>query len=407
MIVIPDVELSPHYSYASDLVNVGRPVITGSRRIAAKFSLGASHKHFHISEKSDDEALSALLRLGLSLRVSEQDPVCVLVGTDAHIQSFYRCYTSLQTSNVCLWGIAESAHNALANKVSSRSEFSARGIPTPYGVVPADWDDALKFVCRIGFPVIVKYCQSEGSRGVHVVKDKAGLRQALRKAELLNYVAVVEEFLGPTEEVSVQFVVEDSVVPLYVLRKLAHLQPSFSTAVERLVDLTKTPFVGYLDKLLNMLPRGLYSAQFKRNDCGEWCLLEINCRLGNNFRIVNRLCPGLTESIALFFEQAPQWRDVLETSRKRWRNYGVSPVEFLFGAIVRIRTRTGLLSKLGELSDHLILAAKLFKNGCVVDQYFVDFIKNPEAVYYYYSDVLAHFRTILAKVPTIYHANSR
>lgn len=70
----------------------------------------------------------------------------------------------------------------LGDKVSAREAAQAAGLPVPRGATVADVDDAVSRANEVGYPIILKATAGGGGRGIRVLHDDAGLRNAFAVA---------------------------------------------------------------------------------------------------------------------------------------------------------------------------------------------------------------------------------
>ena len=83
-------------------------------------------------------------------------------------------------------GVSEAAAEISVNKLAMKEAFAAGGVPAPAWRVlrqPADLDGAAE---ALGFPLVVKAADLQGSNGVYVVRDAQAAREAMEKCLALT-----------------------------------------------------------------------------------------------------------------------------------------------------------------------------------------------------------------------------
>jgi hypothetical protein len=243
------------------------------------------------------------------------------------------------------------------------------------------------------FPLVLKRSISEGTNAVRLVRSKRELELEIQKSLLLMQGFVIEEFLGATEEFSIQFFAHASELHvLYGLKKLSHFAPSYSTYVESLPAHQIDEFITPFHQAFSSLERGLYSAQLKRKADNSLALIEISCRLGNNVRIVSAMWPQLTHAILEFYGLSEGWRKKKEQIRTQSPRRGISLVEDILARFERVRysiSRDIFHRAIDEIADVFLALLK----GAVLDDYLKNVFRHPSVVWRYYRDFWKVFRT--------------
>lgn len=105
-------------------------------------------------------------------------------------------------------GISHETALAFTDKLHMRERTSAAGVPGPAFRAIRHFADLVRAVDELGLPLVVKPSDSQGSRGVHVVRERAGLERCLADAlqHTSGQVVLAETFL-PGVEVTVEGVV--------------------------------------------------------------------------------------------------------------------------------------------------------------------------------------------------------
>ena len=315
----------------------------------------------------------------------------VLCGTDKHLR-FFRNLIDECRLHARLCAPSRSTLQRLQCKVLAREYFKSMNAPVPrgqsYSFDPMPVIDANMLV----FPVVLKRSLSQGTSAVRLAKTKSELELEIRKALLLRQAFIVEEFLGPTDEISVQFFVQAARVhPLYGLHKLSHYAPSYSTCVVSLSAHELKELVEPFCRTFEGLEDGLYSAQLKRREDGSLVIIEISCRLGNNVRIVSAMWPDLTRTILEFYAGNASWEkrawNILHENPK----LGISLVEDVLGRFQKIivRKESNLCRRiLVEIFDLFSILAK----RPIWDDYLSNIWRHPNLVLSYYQEVLREYR---------------
>jgi hypothetical protein len=314
----------------------------------------------------------------------------VLCGTDKHLR-FFRDLIDENYLPTRLCAPSKGTLHLLQCKVQAREYFRSMNAPIPRGT-SYKFNPTPKIEAnQLKFPIVIKRSLSEGTSAVRLTKSKAELELEIRKSLLLRQDFVLEEYLGKTDEVSVQFFVERSeVYLLYGLKKLSHLAPSFSTCVESLSAYELTEMVKPFRRAFEGLEDGLYSAQLKKTADGSLVIIEISCRLGNNFRIVSAMWPELTSAILDFYAGCASWKMKAQSICHKPPMLGMSLLEDLLGRVQKIIVRRdkNFWSRIyGETFDLCCILAK----RPTWDDYMVNITSHPAPVLHYYFSVLREY----------------
>lgn len=186
------------------------------------------------------------------------------------------------------WGGHFLAHPAAfaevaCDKVVLHETAVARGWPVPDGAVCTDADQVRAAVNRLGFPVVLKECQSQAGDGRFFVDSAAGLDTVL--AGELRLPVIVQRYLQGFEY-GVELITSGSSHVRWPIASLGRLDtgldPSFRARVMPAVLPERA--AADLDRLIgdinqNLAPFGPWQIDFAVVD-GDLCLLEINARLG-------------------------------------------------------------------------------------------------------------------------------
>ncbi|MBR2706536.1 MAG: ATP-grasp domain-containing protein [Mogibacterium sp.] len=100
-----------------------------------------------------------------------------------------------------LAGISEQAAENACDKSAMKEAFKRGGVAASEFLKVCSYDEACDAADKIGYPVVVKCVDSSGSRGINVVNDRSGLKEAYEEAvrySRKDYV-LIEEKLSGTE----------------------------------------------------------------------------------------------------------------------------------------------------------------------------------------------------------------
>ena len=391
IVFVPEVDLSPNLSIAKCLVRNGYRVITASRDRKKGPIKGLPHICYPVDDAVfSDRIRNELMAETIVKALPEDEDILAICGSDRALgvltlvqeqhQSFRLCYPDATTQS------------RLMSKTAARTAFADHALPVPLGRNFAVGDDVDASAWT--YPVIFKYDTSEGSLGVHIVDDAEALTTFGAKAALLETPFIVEEFIGPTREISYSFFVKDGVVfPAFGLEKEFHFRTSYSTTIRFMSqDEDDDTFSPFHDSFASLLGDGFYCAQFKDSDRGMM-LIEINGRLGNNFRIINRAVPGLATLIVDFYRGVADWEE-------RWCDlrgvirpaHAFSLVEDLYARLSHL----GGLIRRGSLRDggnELGLFFRLCAKRPYLDDYAVSLVRSPRYAFHYYGSFFSAAHT--------------
>ena len=148
------------------------------------------------------------------LKVAHEEKVdgAIICCSDTGLQAVGRCNDVLG-----LAGITEKAASESANKLLMKEKLLAAGVQTAKFLKVCSEDELEKVVEEIGFPMIVKATDLQGSRGINIVREKANLLQAYQDTMSLTRkdYCIIEQFIEGTEYGAQAFVYKGDV--LFVL----------------------------------------------------------------------------------------------------------------------------------------------------------------------------------------------
>ena len=381
-LLIPGLDSAPHFSYALRANAFTSRLLTASMSSPRYVCISEHHKHLCADVIEECVGATTISEQDfLTSIISDYAPDMVLCGSDFYLSLLWRITSSLRApTKLCSPNFE--TFNKFRSKTKTRIFAEALDVPVPPGKI-LEVDELVETeVTNEVFPLVFKFDTSESSSGVTLVETADQLTRLFNMARLVQSPVILETFLGATQEVSHQFYVHGhQYYPVYSLHKLSHLSPSFSTAVASLsVDEERKYFDSFV-RFFESLDDGLYSAQFKFGANGTLFLIEVNCRLGNNARIVARMFPSLVPSILRFYGEDSRWREDVAEIRRSLGTRGFSVVEDLVARTQR--TEAGNL-QLRLTVRRLMGYLRLICTGAKADDYFVSFFKWPRICIGYY-----------------------
>lgn len=148
------------------------------------------------------------------LKVAQAEKVdgAIICCSDTGLQAVGRCNDVLGFA-----GITEKAATDSANKLLMKEKLLAAGVQTAKFLKVSNEGDLEKVITEIGFPMIVKATDLQGSRGINIVRDESNLLQAYRDTMSLTKkdYCIIEQFIEGTEFGAQAFVYKGEV--LFVL----------------------------------------------------------------------------------------------------------------------------------------------------------------------------------------------
>ncbi|MBF0595499.1 MAG: ATP-grasp domain-containing protein [Candidatus Omnitrophica bacterium] len=125
-------------------------------------------------------------------------------------------------------GISQEVADRSTDKALMRRAFAAHGVPSPQSFAVDQVAALVECAEKIGFPVVVKPADSAGSRGVKLVNDEAGLKEAFEIARGYSAKAkvVVEAFMHGVE-VSVEAFVSRGEISIVALSDKVRTAPPY------------------------------------------------------------------------------------------------------------------------------------------------------------------------------------
>lgn len=181
------------------------------------------------------------------------------------------------------------------DKLATRRQTAAAGIPCPRYAQVFQADQALHWAKHTGYPVVVKPRSLAGSSGVRVADNPQELLSAFHHATSADFPGldplagvIVEEYLdGP--EISVDSVIRDgSVRCVNVARKRLGYQPCFEEIGHLVCPWQDEPWSAQVRELIKAvhealkIDNGITHAEVRLTEHGPR-LVELNGRLGGDF----------------------------------------------------------------------------------------------------------------------------
>lgn len=148
----------------------------------------------------------------LKVAMEEEVDGAIICCSDTGLQAVGRCNDVLGFA-----GITEKAATESANKLLMKEKLLAAGVQTAKFLKVSSEAELEKVVAEIGFPMIVKATDLQGSRGINIVRDESNLLQAYRDTMSLTKkdYCIIEQFIEGTEFGAQAFVYKGEV--LFVL----------------------------------------------------------------------------------------------------------------------------------------------------------------------------------------------
>ena len=148
------------------------------------------------------------------LKVAQEEKVdgAIICCSDTGLQAVGRCNDVLG-----LAGITEKAATESANKLLMKEKLLAAGVQTAKFLKVSNEGELEKVITEIGFPMIVKATDLQGSRGINIVREESNLLQAYRDTMSLTKkdYCIIEQFIEGKEFGAQAFVYKGEV--LFVL----------------------------------------------------------------------------------------------------------------------------------------------------------------------------------------------
>lgn len=158
--------------------------------------------------KADISDPNAVLKVAQDERVDG----AIICCSDTGLQAVGRCNDVMG-----LAGISENAATTSANKLLMKEKLIAAGVRTAKFLKIGDRSELGTVVKEIGFPMIVKATDLQGSRGINIVREESDLERAFNDTMSLTKkdYCIIEQFIEGTEFGAQAFVYQGEV--LFVL----------------------------------------------------------------------------------------------------------------------------------------------------------------------------------------------
>lgn len=148
------------------------------------------------------------------LKVAQQENIdgAIICCSDTGLKAIGRCNDVLG-----LTGLTEISADESSNKLLMKQRLMEAGVRTAQFYKIQTENELDKAVEKLGFPLIIKAVDLQGSRGINIVRDEANLKLAFRDTMKLTRkdFCIVEEFLIGEEYGAQSFVYQGNV--LFVL----------------------------------------------------------------------------------------------------------------------------------------------------------------------------------------------
>jgi carbamoyl-phosphate synthase large subunit len=132
------------------------------------------------------------------LRIARAESVCAVLTDQTDIPVLTAAFVA---ERLGLPGIGMACARRFTNKKAMREACAKLGVPSPQSYASGSLPPLVDWVNEIGYPVIVKPVDNQGSRGVRRVDDKSELQEAFEDARRHSAVGEVlaEEFVAGRE----------------------------------------------------------------------------------------------------------------------------------------------------------------------------------------------------------------
>jgi excisionase family DNA binding protein len=285
------------------------------------------------------------------------------------------------------------AMRLLGDKAAARQLAARVGVPVMGGYDGRAQSDAVlaREADRIGYPVIVKPTAGGGGKGMHVVRERAELRETLArarreaKASFGDERVVLERYLDRPRHVEVQILFDEQGHGVHLGERDCSLQRRHQKVIEESpapgVDAALRSRLGDAALLLAREAGyvGAGTVEFLLDDSGDFDFLEMNARLqvehpvteavtgrdlvADQIRIASGERLGLQQEDLVLNGHAVEARLYAEDP---WNGFlpatgTVRGVEWPSGAGIRVDAGAGLNDEIGTRYDPLL--AKLIASG--------------------------------------------
>jgi hypothetical protein len=244
-------------------------------------------------------------------------------------------------SNPRVLAVPHDAFTALADKYILASEASLIGLSVPFTVLLGE-DTQLR---DYGGPDTVWRTKARFGSGSSFqrVFCPGEFDTVKRINALIPIPTIVQRELSTERHVSLNCIAHNgTIVLMFQLEKASHLNPSLSTAIRVVDDLPDSVLRGAKAMIKQHKISGFLAMQFISDNLLNWHLIDINLRLGNNFRIFGPYFPEILWLLFKSFEVeipvkgAPAMRDTVALSKDLSRFAAVALADEVVGAL---RTR--------------------------------------------------------------------
>ena len=196
---------------------------------------------------------------------------------------------------------------ALAADKAETARLAERyGIPVPATELCRDGiRGAIRIRRLMNLPLVIKPITGSAAENVRLIRAWHGFEEELENAIKLSGPQLVQEYIPGGRERSINVLIgnDRTLLASFSLRKIRYLQPSRSTVIEVIEPLPET--AAAIAMALGSGWCGFISFQTKYDERDQTNkLIEVNCRFGNNSRILLAMFPSIASAlVASFLDQ--------------------------------------------------------------------------------------------------------
>lgn len=242
------------------------------------------------------------------LEICEQKNIDVIFPiSDKEITFFARHREVFVKRNIAVATNGYQTLQTAFNKYEVSEIADEIGYPRPQTIKCASVEEAIRAGCALDYPLILKpYISAGGSYDVMFIQTQQQLLEEFQEKIQKDKNIILQEYIKGSRERSLNIVLDSQqkVLLAFTLRKMRHIKPSLSTAIEVVENPPE------MDKVIELVQRlgivGFRAVQTKLDEKdGKYKLIEVNPRLGSNARILARMGNDLPLiNLNLFLNQA-------------------------------------------------------------------------------------------------------
>lgn len=214
----------------------------------------------------------------------------VVPTTDAEVLALSKMKSEFARSGIHIPVPTFDVAYRLMNKMEAPRLAASYGLSVPRHEEVATLEEASEFAAWCGYPIVIKDPFGFFSKGVHLIRDEDALQAAFVRARQEWPTVALQEYVPGSREPSIMLAMSPGGMAreVFVIRKLRYAQSSFSTCIESSEPLAELD--GYITFAEGIGVPGILVAQLKEDSRdGVHRLIEINCRMGANSRILTRM----------------------------------------------------------------------------------------------------------------------